>query len=114
MTRKAARLRELRGTHLECRVWGHAWEHDETEVAGRALVLWLICGRCEAHRIDQVERRSGRLLARAYVHPEGYLVGDLASWGGRRVLNENLRIELYARLAQATPRRGLRAVGGNE
>ena len=68
---------------------------------GSVLQVKLVCLRCETYRYDQVMRFSGEVIRRQYVYPGGYMVDNLATWGGRKEFNWNVRRELIKRWMKA-------------
>lgn len=88
-------------THLKCRSWLHAWEHEVTivEHVGRStvLVVHLRCLRCGTKRTDEVMRSTGRLNHRSYKdRPKNYLVKGV---GNRVTFNNGVRLELTMRMS---------------
>lgn len=87
--------------HLECRSWHHAWEHVVTFVVAsrpKRYELHLRCLRCGAERFDELVK--GTVTSRRYRLPEGYLIRDVKSWGGRVTFNGSTRTALADRLAR--------------
>jgi hypothetical protein len=95
-------FRELDTKVLECRAWAHAWTHETThllrDAEGRIFEVSLRCLRCGTKRLDVIDAGTGLIDGRSYRHPEGYLIDDVPSWGGRATFNGNVRRELYGRL----------------
>lgn len=104
MPRTPKAFKEMVTSHIECRTWQHAWDHNETFLIGSLLEIHLVCLRCEAGRID-THTRSGERIKRRYQHPPEYLVEDKEAWGGRRVFNDNVRGELMNRLVKDAKRK---------
>jgi hypothetical protein len=103
MAKKHEALAEMDTEHLKCRTWMHPWDvevtYSMTFRRSEHLEIHLYCERCGGQRIDLVKRSTGELMRRRYIHPEGYMVEDLKSWGGRSTFNANVRVELYERYA---------------
>lgn len=101
MARTPTAFREMASEHLKCRGLQHAWDVELVTVRreeGRKLrEAVLVCMRCGAnkHVVTFADGVYARHSAMAY--PDGYLVKDLASWGGRGELLRNARAELYGR-----------------
>jgi hypothetical protein len=108
MPKKAKTFKGMDTKNLECRVLMHAWEHKQTFLTkeGRVelLELRLECLRCPTVRIDVYLRSKGVLDSRQYRHPDNYLVEELKSWGGRKIFNNNIRIELFSRYIKGAKR----------
>lgn len=90
---------------LECRALRHAWEHKITFKVRGGLELHYQCMRCPTTRVDtwsvvRTGAQHTRIQMRTYKHPDGYLVKNLSEWGGRAVLNDNARFELFARYSK--------------
>jgi hypothetical protein len=66
---------DVRVEFVRCRTYNHAWdEFYPTDMAPPAFGwrLSLRCIRCGAERHDLIDRK-GSVMARRYIHPEGYL-----------------------------------------
>lgn len=101
MARVVSSFSEMSDEVLECRAWRHAWVHKVTwlDKKGRVAVveMHLECNRCPTTRVDVLRRSNAELLSRAYHHPDDYLIKDPKAWGGRKVFNTNVRMELITR-----------------
>jgi len=102
MPSKAKSFATMETDSLECRVLRHVFEHKITFVnKDRTLELVFECHRCPVTRIDtwsmDGRRKRAEVIKRSYKYPNGYLIQDPTSWGGRKVFNENVRYELGTR-----------------
>lgn len=102
-------FRQMRMDHLFCRMIGHPWMLDETEIrnfkrrgqkgAGVSVrELKLRCSRCGAARNDVFHRTTSDLIDRSYEHAKGYLIKNVKPWSGRKEFNRNVKRELLSRL----------------
>jgi hypothetical protein len=103
MGRKAPQsLRSMQTKHLTCRNFAHPWEpkrtSSETVDRRRAWVIYLRCTRCTATCKEIYFPTSGDRKRSGITYPEGYTVENLKQWGGRKILNDNVRRELFGRL----------------
>lgn len=101
MATRTERLRDMETDHLQCRLWGHAWDHTLTVMSrvGRKLAyeLHLTCLRCGGERRDTVYQ--GVAEKRSYSYADGYLIeGGQKAWGGRSTFHANANDTLLARL----------------
>ena len=101
MASKAKSFAVMETRNLECRVLRHVFEHKITFKVKEGLELMFECHRCPVTRTDtwSMDGRTKRakIIRRAYKYPNGYLIQDPSSWGGRIVFNENVRYELGTR-----------------
>lgn len=100
MSPRRSDLKSLPDAYLKCRGgYNHAWEdcpppidHLEVRRGVAGWRMWLRCMRCEALRLDIVNRSSGLLEARSYWLPDGYSIE------GERHPREHFRYEMIKRL----------------
>lgn len=102
MAKRTLRFADFPTDHLKCRSLGHAWDIKMTSVirpkhGGQAYRVLLVCGRCDTERTDDVRVSDGDRTRRMYGYPDGYLIKDAKSWGGRWEFVRNARVELYGR-----------------
>lgn len=101
MANRVTSFAEMTDTALECRAWTHPWKHKQTFVErdGRTPVVRFLlrCTNCKGEREDTHRRSNGELLKRTYRHPNGYLISKPDEWGGRKVFNQNAKLELIER-----------------
>jgi hypothetical protein len=93
---------DLATTTLLCRQLGHAWDvsliTSEKVDRHQMFQVRLECARCHTTRSDSVLADTAALSRRHYGYPEGYLVPNIASWGGRVVFRRNANIVMFKRL----------------
>lgn len=62
----------IESRHETCRTFGHAWfESTTSKKPLQGLFIALRCDRCDAERLDNVDR-YGNFLRRRYDYPDGY------------------------------------------
>lgn len=106
MARKAKSFDEMDMKVLICRVGRHQMGLEMAKIVAidRREGLeyhWGPCSNCGTRRIDTVlahhRQRTVEMIARRYVHPDGYLITNIDEWGGRKVFNSNVRYEMFVR-----------------
>jgi hypothetical protein len=110
--------RKVRGGDTEydafvrCRTYNHAWDEFnpiDLEAPSYGWRLSLRCIRCTTERHDTIAYRSGQILSRRYIYPDGY-----QNKGEDRPTKEVFREELFVRLrAQLESSHALGSENGN-
>jgi hypothetical protein len=104
MTKRAPQsLREMDTKHLACRNFMHPWDPVRTEVSTferrKVWIIYLRCLRCKAKTRELYFPLSRERKRYVPTYPAGYLVEGLQKeWGGRKLLNENVRDEYFTRI----------------
>lgn len=89
-------LQELTDAMVMCRTVGHAWDEwtpkDRPSTRG-GWPFTLRCTRCTTERWDVIATRTGELIQRRYLYPDGYRLAQK----GTRLAVADLRRELARR-----------------
>ena len=62
---------------------------EETINRRKVWVARLVCDSCGTHRIDVMQRKTWKLLSRAYIRPDDY-DGSLATADARKILYKHM------------------------
>lgn len=104
MARKVPKsFHEMDTKHLMCRNFTHPWEPVETDVTTvkrkKVWVIDLFCARCGGRCQEIYHPTSGDRKRTPIKYPDNYLVkAKKDSWGGVKLFNQNVRLELFTRI----------------
>ena len=112
MPKPAESFAKMPTKHLQCRALTHPWEpkyaYPDRVDRYKAIVVFLECGRCPSTKELVFFPTQHKRKSRGIKYPDNYLVKGLDSWGGRKVINENVLLEMISRIPMRTKPNGTR------